>query len=107
NGWIADLPALGAGDRIEFWIVEKPLRFVVSPPTGKSGQREIPSVPLVHEAAADGAGAGIEILIAAPYGEVGIPIVQLQGCIADRMSQVDTHVGADPARRRDQRRHAQ
>ncbi len=61
----------------------------------------------MHEAAADGAGTGIEILVAAPDGEVGIPIVQLQRGIADGVREVDADVGADPARRRDQRRHVE
>ncbi len=64
-------------------------------------------MPFMHEATADGAGAGVEILIAAPDGEVGIPVVQLQWRIADRVREVQAHCGAGAARSRDQRRQVQ
>ena len=63
-------------------------------------------MPLVHEAAADGAGAGVEILVAAPHGEVGVPVVQVQRRVADGVREVEAHRGAGTARRRDQRRQA-
>ena len=61
-------------------------------------------MPLVHEAAADGAGARVQILVAAPHGEVGIPIVQLQRHIADGVREVEADARAGAARRGDQRR---
>ncbi len=93
-------------DRIELRVVEKPLRFVVSPPAGETGL-DVPGMPLVHEAAADGTGPCIEVFVAAPHGEVGIPIVQLQGRVADGMGEIHADPGADTARRGDQRFHVE
>ena len=54
----------------------------------------IAEMPLVHEAPADRAGAGVQILVRAPHGEVDIPVVQLQRQIADGMRHVETDNGA-------------
>ncbi len=43
---------------------------------------------LVHEATADGAGSGIEILVTAPNGEIDIPLMQVQQRVADAVSEV-------------------
>ena len=79
----------------------------MSPPAGKARQIAALRVPLVHEAAADGAGTRVQILVAAPDGEVGIPIVQLQRHVADGVREVEAHARAGAARRGDQRRQVQ
>src|SRR5271167_190247 len=57
----------------------------------------------VHEEAADRAGAGVEIFVAAPYGEVGVPIVQTQLRIADCVCKIEAYGRTNSPRRRDQR----
>jgi hypothetical protein len=46
-------------------------------------------VPLVHEAAADRAGSGVQILVTAPHGEVGRAVVQRERGVADGVRQVE------------------
>ena len=43
---------------------------------------------LVHEATADCAGTGVEVLVIAPDGEVDVPVVEAEGHIAGGVSQV-------------------
>ncbi len=105
DGRIADLPALRAA-RSDRSSARKEISSAWLCPhqPAKRGSVEAAAMPLVHEAAADGAGAGIEIFVAAPHGEVGIPVVQVQRHIADRVREIDADGGADAARRRDQGR---
>ncbi len=47
-------------------------------------------MPLVYEAAGNRAGAGIQILVGTPHGEIDAPVVQRQRQVADGMRQVET-----------------
>ena len=100
---MTDLPAFGAGDWGEFGPHLEAGCLGLSPPPGQPRQIRATRIPVVDEAAADRARSGVEILVAAPYREVGVPIVQRQQCIAHRMRQVQAHGGADAVRRGDQR----
>ena len=46
-------------------------------------------VALVHEAAADGARAGVDVLVVAPHGPVDVPLVQPQHDVADRVREIE------------------
>ena len=43
---------------------------------------------LVHEAAADRAGSGVQVLVGTPHGEVDVPVVQRQRQVADREVEI-------------------
>ena len=66
---------------------------IVSPPAREPRGR-IVEVPLVHEAAGDRAGAGIQVLVGAPHREIHVPVVQRQWQVADGMRQVEAAGGA-------------
>ena len=69
------------------------------------GRSSAARVALVHEAAADRAGAGIQVLVAAPDGEVGAGVVQRERHVADRVREVEADAAAVALRgRRDTRR---
>src|SRR3981081_2069318 len=76
----------------------KPRHRVVPPPACEPRQIDAASVALVHETPADGTGTGIEILVTAPYGKIGIPLVQIQQSVADAVSEVQAGRGAGTAR---------
>src|ERR1700716_3249810 len=86
---------------MEFGSHLKPHRRVVSPPAGESRQIDAASMAFVYETPADGTGTGIEILVAAPHGEIDIPIVQVRQRVADAVSKVQAGRGAGTARRVD------
>src|SRR5690606_32193086 len=97
---IRDLPAFCAGERHELVRHGKTTAFVVAPPAREAGQVEGPGVPLVYEASADRAGAAIQVLVAAPYGKIDVPIVQVQRYVADCVSQIEPDDACMFARRR-------
>src|SRR5262249_56578564 len=77
---------------------EEARRLLVTPPAGEPhpGKRAAVArarlrlaVTLVHEAAADRARTAVEILVAAPHGEVGLRRMQSERRIADRMRQLE------------------
>ena len=85
---IAHGPAGGAGGGPELrQHLEARLRLV-APPAGQA-RRRVREMPLVHEAAADRAGPGVQILVRAPHGEIDIPVVQRQRQVADGMRHVE------------------
>ena len=55
---------------------------------------------LVHETSADGTRPRVQILVAAPDGEIRIPVVQLERHVADRVREIEAHRGAGGSRRR-------
>src|SRR5690606_33581903 len=63
--------------------------LVVPPPAGEAREVEGLCVSLMNEAAADRAWPRVEILVAAPHGEIDVPIVQRERNIADRMRQIE------------------
>ena len=76
---VAQLPGGDPGGGAELRLHAKARRLLVPPPAGepRAGQRAVvlrarlrARVALVHEAAADRAGAGVQVLVAAPHGEV-------------------------------------
>ncbi len=54
----------------------------------------------MDETAADGAGARVQILVAAPNGEVGAGVVDRERHVADRMGEIEADAAAVPLRRR-------
>src|SRR5262249_30195808 len=58
------------------------------PTTRPGAQREVLAVPAVDEAAGDGPGPGIEVLVTAPAREIDVPIVQRQGDVPRGVRQV-------------------
>ncbi len=73
---------------------------VVTPPAREPWQVVRLGVPLVHEAPADGAGAGVQIFVAAPHGEIRARVVQRERHVADRVRQIEAHATAVSAGRR-------
>ena len=47
-------------------------------------------MPFVEEGATDRAGAGVEIFVGAPNGEIDLPIVQRDRHVANGVGKVDT-----------------
>ena len=61
---------------------------IVAPPARQPRQLEVAAVALVDEAAGDGAGPAIEVLVRAPAGEIDVPVVQCQRHVARGMGQI-------------------
>ena len=87
-------PAVGHELRLQLHAEAR--RRVVAPPAGQARQVEVVAVPLVDEAAADRAGAAVEVLVGAPDGEIDAPVVQLQRHVAGRVRQVEADDAALP-----------
>ncbi len=66
---------------------------VVSPPAGETRPRV--DVPLMNERAADRARPGVQILVAAPHGEIRIAVVKRQRRVADGMREIESGERAD------------
>ena len=83
------MPSLRAGDRPKARLHPEARFLVVTPPAGEA--RPIPRarVPLVDEAAAHRAGAGVQVLVGAPHGEVHVPVVEAQDQVPRRVRQVE------------------
>ena len=62
----------------------------MAPPAGEARTLRI-RMTLVHEAAGDRARAGVEVLVAAPRGEVGAGVVQLQFEVAGAVAGCFVH----------------
>jgi hypothetical protein len=58
------------------------------------GARAAVAVALVHEAAADRAGAAVHVLVGTPDGEIAAPVVKVQWHITRRVREVETHLAA-------------
>ena len=95
---IAQLPGRHAGGGAELRLHEKARGFLVAPPARQArardrasvrGARQRPDVALVHETAADGPRSGVQVLVAAPHGEVRVRLVQGERQVADRVRQVE------------------
>ena len=82
-------------------------RRVVAPPASQARQLRILSVPLEDEAAADAAGTAVEVLVAAPDGEIDIPVMEVQRHIPRGVGQVETDDDAALMGRTDQSRHVE
>ncbi len=94
---IAHGPAGGAGRGTELRQHLEARLGLMSPPARQSRRRAF-EVLLVHEAAGDRAGTGVQVLVRAPHREIDIPVVQLQRQVADGMRQVEAGDGADVVR---------
>src|ERR1700754_1935422 len=64
--------------------------LVVAPPARKARQVQRACVALVYETSADCAWSSIQIFVTAPHREIHIPVVQLQGHVADGMGEIET-----------------
>src|SRR5207237_10761841 len=110
---VADLPGGRAGGGAKLRLHQKTRRLLVTPPAGEPRARQAAAVvlarlrvhvTLVDEAAADGTGAAVQVLVTAPHREVRSGLVQRQGRIADGMREVEAGNaavavrGADDAR---------
>ena len=62
----------------------------------RRGRSVMAAMLLVDETAAHGAGTAVEILVAAPDGEIDVPLVQLQRHVAGGVGQVETDETAVP-----------
>ena len=82
------------GDRLELRPHQEARRLVVAPPAGEPRQLAAVRVTRVHEAAADGAGPGVQVLVVAPHGEVGAAVVQGDRDVADRVREVEADEAA-------------
>ena len=96
------MPAAPRNSRLH----EEARRFLVPPPARQARTREGAGmaharlgvdVALVYEAAADRSGTRVQVLVAAPHGEIRIGVVQRERQVADRVRQVDA---GDAARAR-------
>src|SRR6185312_1466483 len=102
DGRITHRPAGGSRFGAKPRLHLEPAPQLVSPPTRQP--RCALRVAFVYEAAANGTGAAVEILVAAPDGEVGLCVVQCERCVAYRVGEIETHYAAGtPGRARDAR----
>src|SRR5690348_16686512 len=89
NWRIAHLPPFGPRRRLKIRPHLESCRFLVTPPSRKTRQLPGARVPLVNKTSAHASWSAIEVLVAAPHGKVGTPIVELQGHISGSMCQVE------------------
>ena len=84
------MPAFGAGDWLKLRGHLEPAALVVSPPSREPRQLLISSVPFVDEASGYTARTAVEIFVAAPHGEIHVPIVELKLEISGGVRHVET-----------------
>src|SRR5215472_1434581 len=65
---------------------------------GVAGARLRARVALMHEAAADGTGSAVQILVAAPHGEVRAAVMQRERQVTDGVSEIEAHETAGTVR---------
>src|SRR5258708_2382457 len=90
---IAQLPSLRGRYRFEHGLHLETLVLVMPPPTSEAGQLFI-VMALVHESAGDAARAAVQILVAAPTGEVHVPVVHGELQIASGVCEIEADDGA-------------
>ncbi|KFY11221.1 hypothetical protein V492_04571, partial [Pseudogymnoascus sp. VKM F-4246] len=100
---IGDLEAARAGNGGVVIRHRESCLLVAAPPPRETGV-ELPlprgggggdlAVAVVHEESADGAGPGVEVLVRAPCCGVDVPVVQLEGHVADGVGEVPDHEDA-------------
>src|SRR5262249_54794440 len=90
NWRIADLPRRGAGLRLEARLHPEAGSRLVAPPAVQARARSGFDVTFVHEATADRAGSGIQVLVAAPDGKIGVRGMQSERHGADRVREVQS-----------------
>ena len=88
HGCVADLPGLGGGHRLELRFHLEALDLVVAPPPGEARQ-VFGVVFLVHEGTRDRAWTAVQVFVAAPSGEIDVPIVQMHVQVACGVRQVE------------------
>ena len=79
--------------------MSKRVARVVAPPAREARHVGRRAVALVHEAAADRARSRVEVLVAAPDGEIGAPVVQRERHVADRVRKIEADARSRALRR--------
>src|SRR5712692_8069406 len=102
DGRIRDLPAFRAGNGKKNPRHGEARLLVVSPPT-REPRKHRAGMALVHERAAGAARAGIEVLVAAPDGEVGVRIVQPEDQVPHPVGEIEAGDAPSLVRRLDER----
>ena len=96
---VADLPAFHARDGLKCrWHFEAGL-FVVSPPSGKTGQVRAMGMFFMHKAAADASGTAVHIFVGTPYRKIDLPIVQAKRQITRGVRQIESYGASVPVSR--------
>ena len=96
-GRVAELPALRTGNGHEARPHLEARRLVVPPPSREARTFRVVGVPVVHEAAGDGARSRVQVLVGAPDREIHIPVVQCERHVAGGMREVEPDRNAAPA----------
>ena len=88
------MPAFGAWDWLKLRGHLETAAFIVAPPAGETRQLPGSRVPFVDEASGDAAGTAVEIFVAAPDGEIRVPIMEMKRKVSRGVRHVETHDAA-------------